>query len=436
MKRNLIIASIFFAGVGFLSIPGFVNAQTTPPPAGGSSPTPKPALGGTDNNTVRILFSCTGTCKASSREVVMPKDILREAKTGKALPSAEAQIKAVDSRNAALRAYLRMPEDKNEDAGQTFKYEPEPIYAWVQNALEGFERSTQEPELKIENGEAKSFIPPQDGLQVSYRATTENILQALSKSEAYATASLVVQQPKKQLGDTNDMGILELIGRGESNFKGSPANRRHNINVGIEKLKGTILPAGKDFSFNENICPVDKSTGYKPELVIKAEGTIPEYGGGLCQVSSTTFRAAMNAGLKIVQRKNHSYAVQYYAPQGTDATTYCEGVDFKFNNDTKGAILIWPYLKDKDTLVFDFYGTKDSRVVELDKPVQYDKKSDGSMKANWTRRVTINGKTQEETFNSNYLPPALFHKEEVLPAAPTPSTVTAPTPSPTPPVVQ
>src|SRR6185369_10179137 len=115
-----------------------------------------------------------------------------------------------------------------------------------------------------------------------------------------------------------------------SNFKGSPKNRRHNITVGVEKMKGVIVPQGAEFSFNEHLGPVDGEHGFLPELVIKKNGTVPEFGGGLCQVSSTTFRAAMTAGLPITQRRNHAYAVQYYSPQGTDATIYPGSADLKF----------------------------------------------------------------------------------------------------------
>jgi hypothetical protein len=65
-------------------------------------------------------------------------------------------------------------------------------------------------------------------------------------------------------------------------------------------------------------------------------------------------------------------------------------------------------------LVFDFYGTDDGRQVTLEKPVVYDRKSDGSMKAIWTRIVALNGQTSTSTFNSVYQPPALFHKTETF----------------------
>lgn len=177
-------------------------------------------------------------------------------------------------------------------------------------------------------------------------------------------------------------------------------------------MTGVIVEPGETFSFNKYLGEVDGEHGFLPELVIKKSGTVPEFGGGLCQVSSTAFRAAMDAGLPITERRNHAYAVQYYAPQGTDATIYPGVVDLKFTNDTPGSILVWPYEKDANTLIFDFYGTKDGRQVILEKPVQYDKKTDGSMKAEWTRIVTNNGIISTSTFKSIYQPPSLFHKTE------------------------
>ncbi|MBX4191736.1 MAG: VanW family protein, partial [Candidatus Doudnabacteria bacterium] len=127
--------------------------------------------------------------------------------------------------------------------------------------------------------------------------------------------------------------------------------------------------------------------------------------------SSTAFRAAMNAGLPITARRNHSYAVQYYAPQGTDATIYPGVQDMKFLNDTPGAILVKTKI-DGTKLSFEFYGTKDDRTVAFEGPVQYDRQSNGALKATWTRHVTKNGDKVTQVFNSVYQPPALFHKQE------------------------
>ncbi|MBD3156604.1 vancomycin resistance protein, partial [Candidatus Peregrinibacteria bacterium] len=111
---------------------------------------------------------------------------------------------------------------------------------------------------------------------------------------------------------------------------------------------------------------------YLPELVIKPEGTIPEYGGGLCQVSSTIYRAALMSGLPIVERSPHSYAVSYYAQiygYGLDATIYIGVHDVKFINDTPGHILIQAYAEGSQAF-FKFYGTDDGRSVALEGPYQ------------------------------------------------------------------
>lgn len=304
-----------------------------------------------------------------------------------------------------------------------YHFRPEKIYAYVKTLAEQIDVPVVEPELAIENGRAINFAPPQNGLKLDIYASTFNILSALEKSQDQATLEIAATSPEKSLAGTNNLGIRELVGEGVSNFSGSPQNRRHNIKVGVGKFKGVIVPQGAAFSFNKILGPVEEDQGFLPELVIKKEGTIPELGGGLCQVSTTTFRAAMNAGVPITARRNHAYAVQYYSPQGTDATIYPGSSDLKFINDTPGAILIWPYEKDNNTLVFNFYGTKDGRQVTLEKPVVYDRKSDGSMKATWTREVTLDGKTRTDVFQSVYQSPALFHKTEAfVSATATPST--------------
>lgn len=298
-----------------------------------------------------------------------------------------------------------------------FHYSPEKVYDFISGVAKTISTNPIEPKLKIVGSVATEFVPPQNGQAIDAYQSSWAVLKALEHNQASSSLDVIITQPSQSLSDINNLGIRELIAQGVSNFKGSPQNRRHNITVGVEKFKGLIIPKDMEFSFNKYLGPVDGEHGFLPELVIKKEGTVPEFGGGLCQVSSTAFRAAMAAGLPITQRKNHAYAVSYYSPQGTDATIYPGVVDLKFVNDTPGTILVWPYFKDNNTLAFDFYGTKDSRQVVLQKPVQWDIKEDGSMKASWTR-IVINGQnTSTSTFKSVYLPPALFHKTETFVSA-------------------
>lgn len=282
-----------------------------------------------------------------------------------------------------------------------------------------------EPEdavFNTKNGVVMEFNPGKNGRDLDAKSSIDKIISDLDAEKKESSLVVIQTENKKKLSETNDMGINELIAYGESNYSGSPANRIFNIKVGVNKEKGTLLAQGETFSFNKYLGPVDGEHGFLPELVIKKEGTVPEFGGGLCQVSSTMFRAAMNAGFPITERRNHSYAVQYYSPQGTDATIYPGVQDLKFINDSPAHILIWPVLEKGNHLRFYIYGTKDQRQIEFEAPYVYDKQPDGSMKATWGRTVTTaDGTIKKQVFKSVYQSPALFHKTLELPGSGTPT---------------
>ena len=154
---------------------------------------------------------------------------------------------------------------------------------------------------------------------------------------------------------------------------------------------------------------MDGEHGYLPELVIKNNQTTPEFGGGICQVSTTVFRAAIYSGLKITERHNHAYPVSYYKPYGMDATIYIPKPDLKFTNNTPGAIFVQSTIEGND-LIFDFFGSKDGRTVTVDGPHTLAWNPDGSMKTVFTQAVS-NADGQNfirDSFYSNYKSPSLF----------------------------
>lgn len=372
-----------------------------------------------------LLLLPTNSVKAFSvilnnQTIDIPSAVLEEWSGQGAFPE-QSIIENHNLREEIIAEYLGLAYSKPL-AQKIYNYRPGKIYAFLLTLAQDLPNAKTEPKLIINNQfRAEEFVNAVKGQTLDFYSSLENILLALENQAPSAQLNLDEILPEKTLSDTNSLGINELLAVGESDFKGSPKNRLHNIKIGVKQMQGVIIKPGEEFSFNKYLGPVEAEQGFLPELVIKRTGTVPELGGGLCQVSSTTFRAAMSAGLPITQRKNHAYAVQYYSPQGTDATIYPGVVDLKFINDTPGHILIWPYFKDNTKLIFEFYGTKDNRQVILKKPIQYDKKPDGSMKAEWTRVVEKNGQIATSTFKSIYLSPALFHKEETFPTT-TPTT--------------
>jgi vancomycin resistance protein YoaR len=283
-----------------------------------------------------------------------------------------------------------------------------------------------EAKFEISNNKVSEFQNGQSGLALNIEATIakmENEITNLKPIEL-----IVESQPvSANAGNINNLGIKEIIGVGTSNFSGSPANRRHNIKVGAAAVNGTLIKPGEEFSLLKVLGEVDGTTGYLQELVIKEGKTIPEYGGGLCQIGTTVFRAAIASGLPITMRRNHSYRVTYYEPAGTDATIYDPWPDFRFINDTANYILIQQKFSG-DIISFEFWGTKDGRLVENTKPTIYNivkpapakiietmdlkpgikkctERAHNGADAYFDYKVTYpTGKVKEERFSSHYVP--------------------------------
>ncbi len=236
-----------------------------------------------------------------------------------------------------------------------------------------------------------------------------HVLETAEAKTARITLPVEITQPKLVASDRERLGLKELVGEGRTNFRGSPKNRIYNIKRSLEQFQNVIIAPGEEFSFVDYLGEVDGEHGYLPELVIKNNQTTPEFGGGICQVSTTVFRAAIYSGLKITQRRQHAYPVKYYAPIGMDATIYIPKPDLAFVNNTPGAILIQSTIEGTE-LAFRFYGTKDGRVVSVDGPHILQSNPDGSMKTVFSQLVTdaSGNNLINDSFWSNYKSPSLF----------------------------
>jgi len=289
------------------------------------------------------------------------------------------------------------------------------LVTYVQDKIAAdIEINVQEARFELTaSGKVSEFSPSSEGYQIPYDKMLRRINQEFFADfhENYPVAiTTEVVLPKYTTDSINDLGIKEIIGVGESNFAGSPNNRRHNIKIGAQALHGVLVPPGEELSLAAVLGSIDASSGYLPELVIKGNKTIPEYGGGLCQIGTTLFRGALQSGLEITERRNHSYAVSYYGTPGFDATIYPGYTDLRFLNNTPGYILI--QTKTEGTkLIFEFWGTDDGREVALVGPNPYSRQSSGAVKSTLEQRVTRDGEVViEDTFYSNYKSPKLFPK--------------------------
>lgn len=289
----------------------------------------------------------------------------------------------------------------------------------------------------FQNGKVTAFKPSEEGeivdvdeIKKILNSQFENVF--LNPQKITIPISTKVLKPKVSTGQANGLGIKELIGIGTSFFRHSIQTRIFNINLAAGRINGVLIPPNETFSFDKALGDVSSFTGYQQAYIIQNGRTILGDGGGVCQVSTTFFRAILDSGLPITERHAHAYRVGYYeqdSPPGLDATIYVPSVDLKFKNDTDNSILIQTQV-DQETqrLSIFLYGTKDGRTVSMTKPIitnripapadsyqddptlakgiikQVDFKAEGST-ASFTRDVTKNGKKIiSEKFVSNYAP--------------------------------
>lgn len=298
---------------------------------------------------------------------------------------------------------------------------------------------SQDALFQFENNKVTTFRPSKTGLTLDIEKALpvlkEILINLEETDDERLTLALPVKEtpPKVTTEEVNDLGIKQLLGKGISYFSGSASERIHNITLLSARLNGTLVAPGEVFSMAATVGDISSATGYKQAYIIKDGRTVLGDGGGTCQPSTTLFRAALNAGLPIVERHQHAYRVSYYeqggSQPGLDAAIFLPQVDLKFKNDTPAYILIQALVDhDKKMVGFEIYGTKDNRQVYIspvrvwdqtppppplyqDDPTlpqgvikQVDFAAWGA-KAAFDYRITKDGEiVQERTFFSNFRP--------------------------------
>ena len=250
----------------------------------------------------------------------------------------------------------------------------EKAYTYLEKIASEINQDVQEGlfEFNPDTKRVAAFKPSQEGRKLdmdkTYQALTNTLVSGKEKS---INLPISITKPKIQTSDVNSLGIKELLGRGISHFAGSIQNRIYNINLTASKLNGVLVPPGEIFSFNQTVGDITAATGFKQAYVIKSGRTVLDDGGGVCQDSSTLFRAVLYAGLPVIKRTAHAYRVGYYEqgfPPGLDATVFYPTVDFQFKNDTPAHILVQAYTSGL-TLYVDLYGSSDGRVSTISKSI-------------------------------------------------------------------
>ncbi|MBI2644816.1 VanW family protein [Candidatus Uhrbacteria bacterium] len=234
--------------------------------------------------------------------------------------------------------------------------------------------------FEMKDGKVTAFDQQENGRELDAEQSASAIISGIFEKNETAIPLITRETVPPLTTDESTPLVHDILASAGTDFKGSPKNRIFNITLGASRIHGILIESGKEFSLISFLGKIDEVSGFLPELVIKGTKTTPEFGGGLCQVSTTLFRTVAAAGLPILERKNHSYRVPYYEPPiGFDATVYYPKPDFRFLNDTGNPILIQTAVKGTNIKI-TIWGTKDGRNTEIDTPTVLNRRSAGPTK--------------------------------------------------------
>jgi vancomycin resistance protein YoaR len=224
----------------------------------------------------------------------------------------------------------------------------------------------------------KAIAPGVDGLRLLPTSLAETASDSFFTDHRTIDVPVQVLEPEVNGGNLDELGITTKLAAGSSNFDGSDDARATNIQVGVELLNGTLIPPGGEFSFNHAIGVISTDLGFVEADVIDGERIGRDVGGGICQVSTTVFRAALYAGMPISEWWHHRYKLGFYEldgwTPGLDASILQPendpfgGGDFKFINPSDSWILVEAYV-DWPRAYVVLYGPDLNYDVQISEPV-------------------------------------------------------------------
>jgi vancomycin resistance protein YoaR len=226
------------------------------------------------------------------------------------------------------------------------------------------DRKPVDAAFRVFAGDRIGIVPSKAGLTLDVARTAKAMLAAGSAPvNRVAGLAVRVAQPGRSTEVARNMGITGVVSSFATTYGGTPG-RVHNVALVAKLIDGTLIAPGATFSFNETTGARTPAKGFEVAPVIINGELKSGIGGGVCQVSTTTFNAAFFAGLPIAERTNHALYISHY-PQGRDATVDYPGIDLKFKNDTTAWLLLRTFVG-TGSLTVTLYGTPQNRKVEYE----------------------------------------------------------------------
>jgi vancomycin resistance protein YoaR len=234
---------------------------------------------------------------------------------------------------------------------------------WLAAIADSVNRPPRDATFRVVGGGIE-VLPARPGRSLDAHAARTAVERAIfSPVSRSATVPTVTSEPARTTAEAQAMGITGVVGSYTTTYGGTPG-RLHNVALVAELIDGALVAPGARFSFNETTGERNAAKGFEEAPVIINGELESGIGGGVCQVSTTVFNAAFEAGLSIDRRTNHALYISHY-PLGRDATVNYPDVDLVFTNDTDKWLLVRTFVG-AGSLTVNIYGTPQHRRVETD----------------------------------------------------------------------
>jgi len=306
--------------------------------------------------------------------VPLPVDVAQPAVRAPDLAPAAAQIRKALSAPVAVRyrkttltlpqaefaKFLVLPANGSKEVAVGGKAAD----AYFANLAKGLNRDPRDAEFELDGNGRVHIAPSGAGRELEVETSERRLLAAaLHPTARTARLSVALTEPKITTEKAKGMGITGVVSSYTTTFGGDPS-RIHNVELVSRLIDDHLIAPGEVFSFNQTTGERNASQGFLEAPVIINGELKTGIGGGVCQVSTTVFNAAFEAGLSIEERHNHALYIDHY-PTGRDATVNYPDTDLKFTNDTGHWLWIRTFV-DSSSLTVNLYGTPVDRQVKIE----------------------------------------------------------------------
>jgi len=283
---------------------------------------------------------------------------IRRATKEFAVPAMSAPVTVLTGRDTVVlqpRQYAPALSTALDGAGRLqLRVDTPMLMAAIRAAAPGIERAPVDATVRLVSGRPQ-IVPAVAGTRLDAQDASARFRAALTSSPRTVTIGLAPAPPKVTTATAQGWQIKEAISTFTTQFPVNPP-RTNNIKIAIATLNGTLIRPGDQFSLNATLGERTAAKGYRKAPVIYAGRLVSDYGGGVSQVSTTTFNAAFFAGVRINEHTAHSFYIARY-PEGREATVSWPDVDQKWTNDTGFGILIQAHVEGNNITV-TLWGTK------------------------------------------------------------------------------